>query len=128
MSDFFGTLDLAGILDPAMVLYLLRTLRMISWMTGSSSRQLSGSSVTLVSSRTLCVFAIFIASLRRMAGSLRRKLSSDGVVGVRREGEAMLLDLDTSLGCGLDGFLVIDDWIESLVVLIMVKGSVKSGI
>ena len=121
-------LDLAGILDPAMVLYLLRTLRMISWMTGSSSRQLSGSSVTLVSSRTLCVFAIFIASLRRMAGSLRRKLSSDGVVGVRREGEAMLLDLDTSLGCGLDGFLVIDDWIESLVVLIMVKGSVKSGI
>lgn len=101
---------------------------MISWMTGSSSRQMSGSSVTLVSSGTLCVFVIFIASLRRMAGSLRRKLSLDGVVGVRREGEAMLLDLDTSLGCGLDGFLVIDDWIESLVVLIMVKGSVKSGI
>jgi len=67
------------------------------------------------------VLAIFIASLRR-------KLSSDGVVGVRREGEAMLLDLDTSLGCGLDRFLIIDDWIESLVVLIMDKGSVKSGI
>lgn len=67
------------------------------------------------------MLAIFIASLRR-------KLSSDGVVGVRREGEAMLLDLDTSLGCGLDRFLIIDDWIESLVVLIMDKGSVKSGI
>lgn len=67
------------------------------------------------------MFAIFIASLRR-------KLSSDGVVGVRREGEVMLLNLDTSLGCGLDRFLVINDWIESLVVLIMVKGSVKSGI
>jgi len=48
-----------------------------------------------------------------MAGSLRRKLSPDGVVGVRREGEAMLLDLDSGLGCGLDRFLVIDDWIES---------------
>jgi len=56
---------------------------MISWVTGSSSRQVSGSSVTPVSSGTLCVFAIFIASLRRMAGSLRRKLGSDGVVGVR---------------------------------------------
>lgn len=67
------------------------------------------------------MFAIFIASLRR-------KLSSDGVVGVRREGEAMLLDSDTSSGCGLDRFLIIDDWIESLVVLIMDKGSVKSGI
>jgi hypothetical protein len=39
----------------------------------------------------------------------------------------MLLDLDTSLGCGLGRFLVINDWIESLGVLIMVKGSVKSG-
>ena len=101
---------------------------MISWVTGSSSRQVSGSSVTLVSSGTLCVFAIFIASLRRMAGSLRRKLSSDGVVGGGKEEEAMLLDLDTSLRCDLDRLLVIDDWIESLVVLIMVKGSVKSEI
>ena len=67
------------------------------------------------------MFATFIASLRR-------KLNSDGVVGGGREGEAMLLDLDTSLGCGLDKFLVINDWIESLVVLIMVKGSVKSEI
>lgn len=66
------------------------------------------------------MFTVFIASLRR-------KLSSDGVVGVRREGETMLLDLDTSFGCSLDKFLVIDDWIESLVVLIMDKGSVKSG-
>lgn len=40
----------------------------------------------------------------------------------------MLLDLDTGLGCGLDRFLVTDDWIESLVVLIMVRGSVRSGI
>ena len=63
-----------------------------------------------------------------MAGSLRRKLSPDGVVGVRREGEAMLLDLDTGLGCSLDRFLVIDDQIESLVVLIMVRGSIRSGI
>lgn len=93
---------------------------MISWVTGRR-REMSGSSVTLVSSGTLCVFVIFTAPLRR-------KLSSDGVVGGGREGEAMLLDLDTSLGCGLDRFLVINDWIESLVVLIMVKGSVKSGI
>ena len=64
------------------------------------------------------MFAIFIASLRR-------KLSSDGVIGGGREGEAMLLDLDTSLGCGLDRFLVINDWIESLVVLIMVKVLLK---
>ena len=53
MSDFFGTLDPAGILDPAMVLYLLRTLRMISWVTGSSSRQMSGSSITL--GRSVCL-------------------------------------------------------------------------
>ena len=37
----------------------------------------------------------------------------------------MLLDLDTSLGCDLDRFLVINDWIESLVVLIMVKVLLK---
>lgn len=63
-----------------------------------------------------------------MTGSLRRKLSSDGVVGVRREGEVTLLDLDTGLGCGLDRFLVVDDWIESLVVLIIARGCVRSGI
>ena len=63
-----------------------------------------------------------------MTGSLRQKLSLDGVVGVRGEGEVTLLDLDAGLGCGLDRFLVVDDWIEGLVVLIMVRGCVRSGI
>lgn len=93
---------------------------MISWVTGSSSRDEWFFRNARFVWDALCV-CHFIASLRR-------KLSSDGVVGGGREGEAMLLDLDTSLGCGLDRFLVINDWIESLVVLIMVKGSVKSGI